>query len=377
MAYIQKRGDKYRVRYRDPEAGTMRSETFNRQLDAARFLTTTEADKLRGTWVDPKLSQTNFSDYTAAWRSTHKGQPGTLLNIDGRLQNHILPFFGSMTLQQIKPSHVRAWVSSMTAQGSAPGTVKAAYWTLGSILKTAVIDDYISRSPCTGVVLPRDTAHQEMRFLDSEQVAALADAIGGRYRDLINTAAYTGLRWGELAALKVGRVNLLRRQIDVWESLAEINGYLHTGPPKTGSRRSVRIPRFLTDVLGEHIGRNPDPDTYVFTSPNGHPLRRNFYRRHYKPAVIAADLDPGLRFHDLRHTCASLLIAQGAHPKQIQEQLGHSTIRLTLDRYSHLLPGLTDTLQDGLDETYRRVTAPQPRPKATSDLSRRKLKAAE
>lgn len=86
----------------------------------------------------------------------------------------------------------------------------------------------------------------------------------------------------------------------------------------------------------------------MFTSAEGTALRRNFYRRHFKPAAQRADLPPELRFHDLRHTCAALLIAQGAHPKEIQERMGHSTIRLTFDRYGHLFPSLDSRLRDGL-----------------------------
>ena len=93
----------------------------------------------------------------------------------------------------------------------------------------------------------------------------------------------------------------------------------------------------------------------VFSSAEGQPLRRNFYRRHFKPAVRNADLPEALRFHDLRHTCAAMLIAQGAHPKEIQERLGHSTIRLTFDRYGHLFPGLDARLRDGLEAGFRAV----------------------
>jgi integrase len=91
----------------------------------------------------------------------------------------------------------------------------------------------------------------------------------------------------------------------------------------------------------------------VFTAAGGGPLRRTFYRRHYKPAVDRAGLSPSLRFHDLRHICAALLIAQGAHPKEIQERLGHSTIQLTFDRYGHLLPTLDERLRSGLDMAWR------------------------
>jgi integrase len=119
----------------------------------------------------------------------------------------------------------------------------------------------------------------------------------------------------------------------------------------------VSIPRFLVELLAHNLARFPSEDGYVFTSLKGGPLRRSFYPRHYKPAVERADLPTRLRFHDLRHTCAALLIAQGAHPKEIQERLGHSTIKLTFDRYGHLLPTLDERLRDGLDATWRAADA--------------------
>jgi integrase len=121
-------------------------------------------------------------------------------------------------------------------------------------------------------------------------------------------------------------------------------------------------------MLGEHLAQFPPTNGLVFTSAKGMPLRRNFYKRHYLPALARSGLDPQLclcqseeceerhtplyRFHDLRHTCAALLIAQGAHPKEIQEQMGHSTIRITFDRYGHLFPSLHERLRDGLDEVF-------------------------
>ncbi len=108
-------------------------------------------------------------------------------------------------------------------------------------------------------------------------------------------------------------------------------------------------------MVGEHLGRFPST-AYVFTAAEGGPLRRTFYRRHFLPAVRAARLEP-LRFHDLRHPCAALLIAQGAHAKEIAERLGHSTVRLTLDRYGHLLPSLDERLRDGLETTYQAAQA--------------------
>jgi integrase len=168
---------------------------------------------------------------------------------------------------------------------------------------------------------------------------------------LIYTAAFTGMRWGELVALKVKKVDLTKGTIRISESANEVLGHFEEGPTKTGKGRAVSMPRFLVSMLRDHIPRFSSGG-YVFTSAEGKPLRRNFYRRHFVPAVSSAGLPEGLRFHDLRHTCAALSIAQGAHPKEIQERLGHSTIRMTFDRYGHLFPTLDDRLRDGLDAAF-------------------------
>ena len=166
------------------------------------------------------------------------------------------------------------------------------------------------------------------------------------------------MRWGELAALRVERVNVLRGTIDVVEALAEVGGHLPPRADQDEARRTISLPRFLGEMLGEHIDRFPSVDGHVFSSAEGMALRRrNFYRRHYKPAVTRAGLDPDPRFHDLRHTCAALLIAKGAHAKEIVERLGHSTTRLTMDRYGHLLPSLDERLREGPEATYRAAAA--------------------
>jgi integrase len=192
-----------------------------------------------------------------------------------------------------------------------------------------------------------------MHFLSPTQVGTLAAAINERFRCAIITDAYTGLRAGELWALNVSRIQL--RTIEVVESLSEVGGELQTGPTKTGERRTVSLPRFLAEMLAEHIRRYPSRDGYVFTAPAGGPVRHhNFVKRHFRHAVEAAgDVPDDLRFHDLRHTCAAILIAEGWSPKQIQQRLGHASIRTTLDRYGHLFEGHDQALLDSLDATLR------------------------
>ena len=195
-----------------------------------------------------------------------------------------------------------------------------------------------------------------MHFLTTAQVAKLAAAIGPAWEVLVYTAAYTGLRWGELAGLRPGRIDVARRTIMVVEQLNELSGRLEWGPPKTAAgRRAVSIPSTLADMLSEQLAAPTVARSgLVFPTPLGEPMRRsNFARRVWRPATTALELD-GLRFHDLRHTAVALAISQGAHPKALQERMGHSSVTVTLDRYGHLYEGLDGNIATSLDDLLRR-----------------------
>jgi integrase len=286
----------------------------------------------------------------------------TYVNIEGRIRNHFLPFFGTMRVDNVRPTHVRSWVAGLVAAGMAPSTVKSTYLTGSQIFAQAVTDGLIARTPCRDIKLPRLRGGDEQHFLTPGQVNDLAAAISDRYRTVVYLAAYGGLRAGEIEALQVSRLNLLAGTVEVVESLTEVGGRLSVGPTKTGRRRVVPLPRFLCELLGEHVGRYPSEAGFVFTAAEGGPIRhRNFMARHYKPAVVAAGLPTDVRFHDLRHTCAALLIANGRHMEEIKEHLGHSSIRVTSDRYGHLFPSAREAVADALDSTYRGHLADLPR----------------
>lgn len=138
------------------------------------------------------------------------------------------------------------------------------------------------------------------------------------------------------------------------------------GPTKTGANRTISLPKFLREMLTDYLGQplpggTGGPEDLVFPSSNGLPMRHTlWYRRVFKPEVRRAlpAAKHGLRFHDLRHTCASLLIAAGAHPKAIADRLGHADIRITMNRYGHLLPAVDAALVDALDATHSAASAP-------------------
>jgi integrase len=194
-----------------------------------------------------------------------------------------------------------------------------------------------------------------MSVLSPSQVSLLASNVPDRYEALIFLLAYGGLRWGEAAALRRGRFNVLRGRVEVMEAVSEVNGVLHFGSTKTHQVRSVALPSFLRELLAGHLNRfvEDDVDALVFTTTNSTNLRiGNFRRRVWWPALDASGLPRSVRIHDLRHTCASMLIARGAHAKAIQQHLGHSSITVTFDVYGHLLPDEQDRIAAALDASY-------------------------
>ncbi len=163
-----------------------------------------------------------------------------------------------------------------------------------------------------------------------------------------------------MCGLRVGRLNLVQGTVEVAETLTVVSVQVEVGPTKSYARRTVGLPRSLCDEMGRYLGRRTheqgravQPDDYVFTAPKGGPLRRDLlFKRFIRPAVEQAGLPPALRLHDLRHTCVSLLIQLGAHPKAIQERLGHSSITVTMDVYGHIFPSVAEALTERLDEVF-------------------------
>jgi integrase len=342
MAHISRRlrngKVRYLARYTDP-SGRERAKSFIRKRDAERFLTGIENDKLRGTWTDPTLGRVQLADWYALWRrATVELRPNTEARDERLFRLHILPRFGSMPLVAITQYEVRAWVTHTTRQGLAASSVRRAYQLLGKVMGAAVDAGMIAQNPCRRVPLPR-IERREMRFLTPAEVARLADSIRPSYRALVLLGAYGGLRIGEMAGLRRGRVDLDHGMVEVVEIVTEVSGYLHFGPPKTrAGYRRVGLPRVVVEALAEQLACSGSADDLVFMGPQGGTLRlATFRHRIWRPATRAAGLD-GLRIHDLRHTAVALWIAAGANPKEVAARAGHTSVSFTLDRYGHLYP---------------------------------------
>ena len=204
-------------------------------------------------------------------------------------------------------------------------------------------------NPAAGVSLPR-VREVEKRFLTHRQVHELAEACREEYRLVVLFLAYTGLRWGEMAALRVNRLDLLRRRALVAESVTPVKGVMTFGPTKGQGHehREVPLPRFLLDDLARQVAGRAAGDL-VFSGERGAVMRsQTFQRARLTEAATTVGL-PGFHPHELRHTAASLAIASGADIKVVQQMLGHKSATMTLDQYGHLFGDRLDVVANAMD----------------------------
>lgn len=367
MASIEKRArdgqTAWRAHYRTP-AGVQRNKTFARKVDAERFLASVESAKVTGTYVDPALSKVTVGDWAQRWLDGQAHlKPSTRSRYEGIVRKHIHPKWDRVMLANVSYGDVQSWVTEL-ARDHSPATVQKIHRVLSLVLDMAVKDGRLARNVAGGVNLPRISKH-EHRYLTHEQVEDLATATGypseaskhssldtranETYRLVVLFLAYTGVRFGEMAALRVARIDLTRNRAVIAESVTPVQGQgLVWGSTKTHQRREVPIPRFLVAELAAHI-EGKDPDDLVFAGiRNGQPLRVSTFRTAFSAAARTIGV-PNLHPHQLRHTAASLAIASGADVKVVQQMLGHSSATMTLDTYGHLFEDRLDEVGDALD----------------------------
>ncbi|MBK5238802.1 MAG: tyrosine-type recombinase/integrase [Actinomycetales bacterium] len=232
---------------------------------------------------------------------------------------------------------VRAWGADLSKTPNASATTQV-FLNLRSILEFASEDGRLPRNPCDKVRLPRVTKAKKP-YLTNGQVVQLAEQCGIQ-ADIILTLTYTGMRWGELAALKVESVDFTKHRISISESVSEVSGRLIEGAPKSHENRSIPFPDFLTDFLQHRCSGTLSAD-HVFATAKGDVIRNgNFRRDHFTKTLNArrgADPEfPKVTPHNLRDTAASLVVSAGANVKSIQRMLRHAKAAMTLDAYAEL-----------------------------------------
>lgn len=348
-------GARWLVRWRDPD-GKQRKKSFKRKAEAEDFAATVEHTMRSGSYIAPDAGKITVSEWAQRWLDAQAQlKPTTYSRDEGIVRNHVLPKWENIHLSDVTHGDIQAWVTGLTRRLSPASTIKT-HGVLSRILTSAVRDGRLARNPAKDVNLPRPQPH-EHRYLTHAQVRELVEACEP-YGLVVLFLAYTGLRWGEMAAMTARRVDLDRRRVFIAESVTEVNGSLVWGTPKTHERRSVPLPRFLAELLGKQLV-DKGPDDLVFTAPKGGVLRLRNFRRAVFDSAVKKIKQPGFHPHALRHTAASLAIASGADVKLVQQMLGHKTATMTLDLYSHLFPDRLDDLADRLDSAACAPDVPQ------------------
>jgi integrase len=349
------KGIRYDVRLRGPD-GREVSRTFRTEREARLFEAEERSAMQRGGWVDPRSAATPFADIASQWIDSNPSKrPSTLARDDVTLRLHILPALGNRPIGQITPSEVQNLVKRWLAERK-PSSVARDYRTLAAIFHFAVDRDYIVRSPCRRIRLPKGP-HRDVHVVDADELARLAKAMGG-FGPMVYVAAVLGLRWGEVAGLRVGRLDLANRTLEVAEQVTRgRGGRIYLGEPKSDAgHRLLAMPMPLVKLLQAHLDAHGLTESaraaFVFAAQDGGPLHyANWYHRVWAPAVEAAGL-AGLSFHDLRRANATGLVSAGIDVKTAQTRLGHSSSRLTLDLYAQSVARLDREAAEALGVAF-------------------------
>jgi integrase len=318
------------------------TRVFERKADAVAW----EQDQRRrfrlGEWIDPRRGQVPLTVVAADWldsRSSVKRR--TRESDEAAWRNYIEPRFGNWPVASITAAEVSSWVGSLMARGLAPSTATRALATLRSVLAFAVADGRVQHNVAAVVRKPTSgRARREGQALTLEELRALTAACKGRYRDVVPVLALAGLRWGELAGLRVGdRVSVpgpgLRLRRAVLASGG--GGALYVDTLKNNRARTVPLVLDLVPIV-DRWSAGKAPDAWLFDAPEGGPLWESNWKRSVGwSAATAAVGVPGFRVHDLRHTAASVWLGAGADPKVVQRVLGHATAAMTMDLYGHMV----------------------------------------
>ena len=358
--------------------GGERTQSFDRKAEAQTCINQITADIVTHNYADPRKSAVMFRAVSDKWIATQKTRlkESTIGGYESLLNMTVLPRWGDVKLSDITHDEIQQWIEWLQTSEEArqPRTTDQAknaerkplskrravqaHGILKQILTYAVRTKRLAVNPAVGIELP-SVVYRRDKALEHAEVSALVEAAGDA-GPIILTLAYTGLRFGELAALRVADVDLTRRRIGVDKAVAQVTGRgLVEGTTQTDKWRSVPI---LTSALFDtltSVVEGREPTEYLFPAPDGGPMRNSYLRWRFDRACAVAELT-GISLKTLRHTAGSLALASGASLPTTSRLLGHSKVSTTADVYSHMLPDDFDTLAAAMDKAAR-STRPQGR----------------
>ncbi|MFC1861184.1 tyrosine-type recombinase/integrase [Chloroflexota bacterium] len=311
-----------------------------------------------------KPGKITLADYLKQWLQDYcwpNLAPRTAEGYESIVHCHLIPSLGQIPLTQLKPEHLQHVYSEKLTAGLSHRTVRYIHVTIHKALQDAVRLGIIVRNPADAVNPPK-VQRQEIRTMSESDIHIFLEfAKSTSYYALFYTALFTGMRRSELLALRWSDVDLILCQLSVTRALHHLqDGSLIFRQPKSAKgRRLISLSPSTTTLLREHreqqeemrqaLGSTLAEDDLVFCRVDGKPLLPNSVSHAWTKLASRTGLK-GIRLHDARHTHASLMLKQGIHPKIVQERLGHASIQITLDTYSHVTPGLQQAAANRFDD---------------------------
>jgi len=320
-----------------------------------------------GNYIKPgKMMVAKFLDRWLADYAKPNLSPKGYERYESITRVHLKPTLGNILLTQLKPEHIQALYTAKLNSGLSARTVRYHHVVLHKALQTALKWGLVARNATDGVDIPRSRQVEMQTWDEAEIMRFLETARDSQYYALFHTAIFTGARRSELLGLRWQDVDFAFSQIQISRGLHQLqNGdYVFTQPKSAGNRRTIALSPSAILTLQEHhdkmamdraiVGIPLTEQDLVFSQPDGRPFRPNSISRAWQGIATRAGVRT-IRLHDARHTHASLMLKAGVHPKVVQERLGHSSIQITLDTYSHVAPGLQEAAAMRFDEAIQKV----------------------
>lgn len=361
-------GKRYRVRYRKPDGTQTDKRGFKTKKEAELFLASTTISKATGDYIDPQAGRALVGHLAQAWLAGKKPpvlKPSSYASLESSWKTHVEPEWARREVKGITRPEVQEWIADLSDRRSATVVIRA-HGVLAGILDNAVAERRLGKNPARGVQLPTKTRASKT-YLSHDQLKRFAAA--SKYPILVLVLGFTGLRWGEVSALRVRHVNQVRRRLSVEENAVLVGSVIHVGTPKTHEVRTVAYPKVLASAIDDLCdGRDPGEILFgdgVHHMKLPHPSHswltqaaRRARKQQEKEIAEAKDqgvtlkmaLVPDMSAHEFRHTAASLAVQSGAHVKAVQRMLGHKSAAMTLDTYA-------DLFDEDLDDVAERMSS--------------------
>lgn len=347
----------YAFEVKDPSTGkrkTIKQRGFRSRREAELEEVDARNSWNKGIYISP--DNTLLGDYLKHWiKHKQNISDQTRYVNEGHINNHIIPLIGHWSISKIRADVIEEFTANLQKRNLADSTIRKIFNIVNTALNAAVRREMILKNPVTMLESKPRVRKSKIDPWSVEEIKKFLSSFDNRYKIVYKLAIYTGMRQGEIMGLGLSDVDLANRKINIRQTL-DFNGLPKAGAKTLSGNRSIDIPDDLYDdikaqydlMMSEIVANGEDYNKHrlFICTTKGHPCRKQQLVKSWHIFLEKSGVRK-VRFHDLRHTCASLLLSIGTHPKVVQELLGHSSIKITMDLYSHLMPSMkSDALND-------------------------------